>query len=245
MSGLRVAPRQGHLDRVKRICGYLYKFKSGCIRVRTEEPDFSGLPVHEYDWARSVYGEVKEEVPRDAPEPKGKRVVLSSYKDANLNHDLTTGRAMSGIFHIINQTPIIWFAKKQETVETATYGSEFVAARKAVQQSMALRLTLRYLGVPIHGATRLFGDNQSVVTSGTVPHSQLSKRHHGLSYHYTREAIASGAISFQHIPGDINPADVLSKHWGHAQVWHLLRPILFWKGNTADLLTLEDTLVRE
>jgi len=245
MSGLRVAPRQGHLDRVKRICGYLYKFKSGCIRVRTEEPDFSSLHTPVYDWSRSVYGDVKEEIPHDAPKPKGKRVVLSTYKDANLNHDLVTGRAMTGILEVINQTPVVWYAKKQETVETATYGSEFVAARKAVQQSMALRLTLRYLGVPIHGPTHLFGDNQSVVTSGTVPHSQLSKRHHGLSYHYTREAIASGAISFQHIPGEINPADVLSKHWGHAQVWHLLRPILFWKGDTAELLDLDNTMVRE
>ena len=236
MSGFRVAPRQGHLERLKRICGYLYKYKSGCIRVRTNEPDYSGLKNHKYDWARSVYGDVKESKPHNAPKPLGKQVILTCYKDANLYHDLTTGKAVTAVQHYINQTLIDWYAKKQPTVETATYGSEFVAARIAVQQIMALRLTLRYLGVPIKGETYLFGDNESVVTSGSIPHSQLSKRHHGLSYHFVREAVASDMVSFHHLSGDLNPADVLSKHWGHAQVWNLLQPILFWKGNTADLL---------
>ena len=236
MSSFRVAPREGHLERVKRICGYLYKFKSGCIRIRTEEPDYSSLPHHQYDWARTCYGNAREEVPRDAPTPKGKRVVLTSYKDANLYHDLATGKSVTGALHFINQTPVAWFSKKQETVETATYGSEFVAARTAIQQIMALRLNLRYLGVPIHGATQLFGDNKSVVTSGSIPHSRLTKRHHGLSYHFTREAVASDMISFHHLPGPLNPADILSKHWGYSQVWTFLQPLLFWRGNTAHLL---------
>jgi hypothetical protein len=43
-------------------------------------------------------------------------------------------------------------------------------------------------------------------------------------------------LSFNHIPGPINPADILSKHWGYQQVWPTLKPIMFWKGDTADLL---------
>ena len=40
-------------------------------------------------------------------------------------------------------------------------------------------------------------------------------------------------------PTNINPIDILSKHWGYQQVWaSALRPILFWKGNT-DALLLE------
>ena len=42
-------------------------------------------------------------------------------------------------------------------------------------------------------------------------------------------------ITFNHLPSECNPSDLLSKHWGHAQVWQLLQPILFWKGDTADL----------
>ena len=34
-------------------------------------------------------------------------------------------------------------------METATYGSEFVASKTATEQIIDLRHTLRYLGVPI------------------------------------------------------------------------------------------------
>jgi len=237
MSSFRVAPRIGHLERLKRICGYLSKMKHGYIRIRTEEPDYSDMPEVEYDWTRSVYGKVKEEIPKDIPKPLGKPVVMTSYVDANLYHDMLSGRSVTAALHFLNQTPIDWFSKKQATVETATYGSEFVAARMTVQQIMGLRQTLRYLGVAIKGSTRLFGDNGSVVKGGSIPHSLLKMRHHGLSYHITREAVASKTVDFRFIPGYLNPADILSKHWGYQQVWaSALRPILFWKGDTAELL---------
>jgi hypothetical protein len=53
-----------------------------------------------------------------------------------------------------------------------------------------------------------------------------------LSYNFVHEAVASGAFRFSHIAGDINLAGVLSKHWSHGKVWHLLKPTLFWMGDT-------------
>lgn len=75
------------------------------------------------------------------------------------------------MLHCVNGTPIDWFSKRQATVETATYGSEFVAARFATNQILDLRITLRYLGASVHEVSYLFGDNESVVTSSTIPHS--------------------------------------------------------------------------
>jgi hypothetical protein len=88
--------------------------------------------------------------------------------------DLVTGHSCTGILHFFNQTPVDWFSKRQNQVETATYGSEFMAARQAVEQIIDLRYTLQMLGVPIDGPTWLFGDNKSVVTSSTMPYSRLS-----------------------------------------------------------------------
>ena len=176
----------------------------------------------------SVYGKVGELTPDDAPEPLGQPVISSTYEDANLYHDLTTGRAVTGILHLLNGTPIDWFSKRQDTVETATYGSEFVAARIATEQIIDLRTTLRYLGVPVKGRAYMFGDNQSVITSSTIPHSRLAKRHNALSYHRVREAIAAGILSFFHISGVDNPADILSKHCKQPQLWPHVKPLLFW-----------------
>jgi hypothetical protein len=58
-------------------------------------------------------------------------------------HDVTTGRSVTGILHLANKTPIAWYSKKQAMVETATFGSEFVAARICVEQVIDVRNTLR------------------------------------------------------------------------------------------------------
>ena len=82
------------------------------------------------------------------------------YVDVNLHHDLVTGRSVTAILHIVNGTPMDWYSKRQATVETATYGSEFVAVRIAVDQIVDLKYTLVYLGVPIRSKSFMFGDNK-------------------------------------------------------------------------------------
>ena len=240
LSGFRAAPRRGHLERIKRVYGYLSKMQHAIIRVRTEEPDYSDVPDIQYDWSRSVYGKLEEMKPTDAPEPLGRFVTLTHYVDANLMHDVVTGRSVTGILHFLNKTPMDWFAKKQATVETATYGSEFVAARICIEQIIDLRTTLRYLGVPIREKSYMFGDNQSVVNSSMQVHAKLHKRHNILSFHRVREAIAAGIVTFQFIPGHLNPADILSKHWGYSQIWNRLKALLFWHGDTANILDSDD-----
>jgi len=166
------------------------------------------------------------------PIPRGKPVRTTTYADANLMHDFLTGRSMSGILHFLNQTPIQWFAKKQATVETATYGSEFMVARQATEQILDLHYTLRMMGIPIDGKSWLFGDNQSVITSSTIPKSTLNKRHNALSYHRVHECIAMGIIHYMHVDGKNNPSDVLTKFLGYTKLRPLIQPLLFWKGET-------------
>jgi hypothetical protein len=91
MSSFRASPRHGHLERVKRMVGYLSKFHSAELRILTNEPNFSDIEVAEYDWSKSVYGNVSEDVPKDAPEPLGKPFTMTHYQDANLYHDIITG----------------------------------------------------------------------------------------------------------------------------------------------------------
>ncbi len=103
-----------------------------------------------------------------------------------------------------------------------------------------LILFLAVLQLSSFVATMMFGDNERVVDTASVPHSRLHKRHNALSYHRTREAIAAGITRFYHVRGDTNPADILSKHWAYAAVWSQLKPLLFWKGDTADLIKSEN-----
>jgi hypothetical protein len=81
----------------------------------------------------------------------------------------------------------------------------------------------------------VFGDNDSVVKSSTTPHAKLHKRHNMLSFHRVREAVVARIIGFYHMPGESNPADILSKHWSFQQVKAQLMPLMFWYGNTSDV----------
>ena len=241
MSRFRAAPRQGHMERVKRIHGYLSKMRNGVIRIRTEEPDFSDIPEKVYDWTHTCYGGATEEIPTDAPRPLGLRVLLSHCFDANLYHDLISGRSVTGILHMANKTPIDWYSKLQSTVETATFGSEYVAGRTCIEQVIDLRNTFRYLGVPVEGPSYVFGDNETIINTASIPHSRLNKRHNALSYHRVRESIAAGIARLFHIRGKTNPADILSKHWDYPSVWPQLRALLFWWGDTGELAKTDNS----
>ena len=69
LSGFRQSPKIGHLDRAKRVYGYLKKMKDAAIRIRIEEPDYSELVEPDYNWDFSVYGEGSELLPHDLPIP--------------------------------------------------------------------------------------------------------------------------------------------------------------------------------
>ena len=182
MSRFRAAPRQVHMDKLTRFYSYAIRTKDYAIRFRTDQPDYTFLPDQDFDWTYSVYGNVEEILPDYMPEPHGKAVTTTTTMDANLNHCLATGKSLTGCLHFVNKTPVDWYSKKQATAETATYGSEFVAARTATEQIMGIRQTLRYLGALIGAKSFVFGDNRSVVTSATLPQSTLTKRHNILAF---------------------------------------------------------------
>ena len=107
LSRFRAMPRQGHLDRVKRIHGYLSKLNHATIKIRTDAPDYSSVPVKQYDWEYTCYADGKEEIPIGAPVSKGKSVTMTSFFDANLYHDLVSGKAVTGVLHQFNKTLIV------------------------------------------------------------------------------------------------------------------------------------------
>ena len=83
----------------------------------------------------------------------------------------------------------------------------------------------------------MFGDNKSVVDSSMNLHGKIHKRHVALSFYRVRESIAAKIVSYHFIDGKDNPADILSKHWAHNDIWPLPKAILFWPGDTMEHLS--------
>ena len=151
---------------------------------------------------------------------------MTAFIDSDHAGNYVTRRSQTGIIIFLCMAPIIWFSKRQNTVETSSFGSEFIALRTGVEIIESLRYKLRMFGIPIDNSTFVFCDNQSVITNSTTPGSKLKKKHVSISYHRFREIIASGVIKIAYVPTKDNLADVLTKTLGGPQLKHLCQAIL-------------------
>jgi hypothetical protein len=135
--------------------------------------DKSVIPEH--DW-KDLYGDVKEVIPSNAPEPLNKEVMTHCFVDADHAGDKLPGHSCPNFIIHINSAPIVWYSKRQETIETSTFGSEFVSAKVATKMIRGLRYKLRMMGIPIDGPTLIFGDNiRQVELKSGIPDQSRAK----------------------------------------------------------------------
>jgi hypothetical protein len=173
-------------------------------------PTFDATSFPPCDWTE-FYPEAEEAIPLNVPETRGNGVVTSAFVDADHAGCKVTRRSHTGVICYVNKAPILWYSKRQNTVETSTFGSEYCALKTAIDMIEGLRYKLRMMGIPVDGPTSVFCDNQSVVKNTTVPESVLKKRHNAIAYHRAREAQAAGFIRVAWESGDTQIADLLTK----------------------------------
>ena len=151
---------------------------------------------------------------------------IDFFVDADHAGDVVSRRSHTGIIIFVNRAPIIWYSKRQNTVETSTFGSEFIALRIATELIEGLRYKLRMLGVPLDGPTNVFGDNQLDIKNATIPESPLKKKHVTICYHRVREACAAGVIRIAKESTETNLADLLTKNLDRESYKSLVERIL-------------------
>ena len=210
LSSYNAAPREGHLNAVYHIFGYLKRKHNSRMVFDPRYPEIDDSDFKDADWG-SFYGEAKEAVPPDAPKPRGRVVVIRVYCDSSHADDKRTRRSRTGYVIYINKALVAWFSKKQSTIETSVFGAEFVAMKLACEHNRSLRYKLRMMGVPIDGHTFVYGDNMSVIHNTSKPESTLNKKSNSICYHFVRECAAMGEIKTGHIATDRNPADLATK----------------------------------
>ena len=225
-------PRTGHLSHVIRIFGYLKHHPKHRIEFNHDSPNYSGLKLVRHNWAYH-YPDAQEDLPDDMPDPVTSEVYITCYVDASHGCDLVTKRSITGILLCINKTPIKWYSKRQNTVESSTYGSELVAARIAVEMIMEYRYRLKMLGMKVTQPSVVFVDNESVVKNTSLPSSPLKKKHNAIAYHKVRECVAAGIVYVAKVKGHCNPADICTKPKGPQDMHRLLKGVLYTVPNSA------------
>ena len=188
-------------------------------------PTFRGEKFVKCDWSE-FYPDAAEAIPQNKPTPRGNNVVMTCFVDADHAGSRKTRRSHSGILIFVNGAPILWFSKRQNTVEASTYGSELLAMRLSIEMIEGLRYKLRMMGEPITEESPVFCDNSAVVTKSR-PESTLKKKHAAINFHRVREDIAAGTICVAKEDTQTNLTELLTKLMPGLKMKELLENILW------------------
>lgn len=90
----------------------------------------------------------------------------------------------------MNSAPACWHSKKQNNVETSSFGSECIAMKQSCEHIQGLTYKLRMMVITYEGSAYACSDNQSALANTTIPESTLKNKSSSLAYHLTRELIA-------------------------------------------------------
>ena len=160
---------------------------------------------------RDHYRDAKEESPERMPQPRGRSVKITAFVDASHASDKITRRSHTGFVIFINRAPIMWYSKKQNTVESSAFSSEFIAMKTCMEQIVSLRFTLRMFGIPIDGITDMLTDNESVMKNTSKIDLSLNKKHSSIAYHAVRLSVAAGVLRVGWVNTHENIADAFTK----------------------------------
>lgn len=216
LAGFLMNPRVRRLVQACNMVGYLKKYHKSTLMMDPTKIDLQwrgnqdNHPDRKREIMKAIYRDAAEDVPTNAPPSRGKSVQVNVYCDADHAGDKITRRSHTGVLIFANMSPISWLSKKQSTVETSAFRSEYVALRIAIEKIISLRYKLRMMGVELDGSSNVFMDNESVVRSGINPETVLKKKHVSIAYHRSREVFAAN-ITLYWIPSDENLVDLLTK----------------------------------
>ena len=213
LSAYQASPRQGHLEHLIDIFAYVKKHPKITIYfdptpARLDESTFQGNTTEQF---KEYYRDAEEQLPHRMPKPRGRSVHMTAFVDASHAANKVNRRSHTGFLIFLNRAPIIWYSKRQNTVESSTFSSEFIAMKACMESITSMRFKLRMFGVPIEGPANVLCDNQSVVNNTSKIESVLNKKHSSIAYHAVRWSVAAGVLRVGKVDTNDNLADAMTK----------------------------------
>ena len=153
LSQYLVQPRKGHLAQACNIFRYLkHRHQKGYVVMDPMKWEITWSwgpdevhPRRRAEFMTELYPDACQMLPPDMPEPLGQSVNVTCFVDADHAGNKVTRRSHTGIIIFVNSAPIIWYSKRQNTVESSTFGSEIIAMKQATDMIEALVYSLECL----------------------------------------------------------------------------------------------------
>ena len=157
-------PRTGHIYQALHIFKYLEKHIDNDLSfdLLYQEIQNSIDPQTLISKMKEIYVDTTVDLPTNAPKPQGKNIQLNCFVEADHGGDRVPRCFQTGTILFGNSAPLLWYSKRQNTVESSTFGSEFVALQIATELITSFWYKLRMFGIPLDGPTNVFCDNEAV-----------------------------------------------------------------------------------
>ena len=132
MSAHLALPRISHLEQVIHMFGYLKLHPKSKIEFDAAHPSIDERRFKKYDWY-DFYCIAKEAYPLDCPEPLGNSIFTHCFVNTNIPGIFISRISQTGVLIFYNRAPIICHSKRQNALETSTFGSEMMALKNGVE----------------------------------------------------------------------------------------------------------------
>ena len=223
LSQYQAGPREGHMEQLLRIFAYLDANPKLTLYFDWRQPNIDRTKMQSScEDFKVYYRDAVEELPANMPKARGRDVTSHAWVDASHAANKKTRRSHTGFIIFVNNAPIIWHSRRQNTVEASTFGSEFIAMKACIEAITHLRYKLRMFGIPVADeGTHIFCDNEAVVKNSTKVESTLNKKHNSIAYHYTRWNVTAGVVNISWLSTIGNLADAFTKRLTQFRREHL------------------------
>ena len=139
--------REGHLHQLFHIFAYLKKKKNTEMVFDPFVPDFYADKFQRQDWSQTLYGDAPPDQPPNMPKLWGQGFIFLAYVDSDHAGGTVTRRSRAGFFIYCNNALVYWISKKQGSIETSSFVSEFVAMKVCTEYIQGIKFKLHMIGI--------------------------------------------------------------------------------------------------
>ncbi|KAD4178302.1 hypothetical protein E3N88_26893 [Mikania micrantha] len=137
--------------------------------------------------------------------------VLIGFSDSSFSVGIDDGKGTTGLVFFFDDAPIAWNSQKQPTVALSSCEAEFMAATSAACQAIWLKGLLAEITGRKEEQVVIKVDNKSAIALMKNPVFYGRSKHINTRYHFIRECVENNQVKVEHISGNYQRADILTK----------------------------------
>ena len=138
-------------------------------------------------------------------------ICLSGMTDSDYANCPDSRCSVSGYVFTLGAGAISWSSRKQPTVATSSCEAEYMATCHATKEAVWLRALLLAMGLAQPQATSISADNRGALVLTEDPSFHARSKHIDVQYHFTRERVEAGDVTFKYVRSGDNLADIFTK----------------------------------